>query len=97
MILQKVQQYTSLAPRTELEIDDNEIRIAIHSQGAIGWHNFSLDKQPDSLRQYSKSILLLHDIGIVLLSGPRISHWHYGTLVGQSGNIETRHSMIAPA
>jgi hypothetical protein len=24
----------------------------------------------------------------VLLSGPRISHWHYGNLVGQSGNIE---------
>jgi hypothetical protein len=41
-ILQKVQQYTGLAPRTELEIDDNDIRTAIHSQGTIGWHNFLL-------------------------------------------------------
>jgi len=42
MILQKVQQYTGLAPRTELEIDDNDIRIAIDSQGVFGWHNFLL-------------------------------------------------------
>jgi hypothetical protein len=42
MILQKVQQYTGLVPRTELEIDDNEIRTAIYSQGTIGWHNFLL-------------------------------------------------------
>jgi hypothetical protein len=45
------------------------------------------------LRQYSKNISLPHANGIVLLSGPRISHWHDGTLVGQSGNIEIRHSM----
>jgi hypothetical protein len=42
MILQKVQQYTGLVPRTELEIDDNEIHTAIYSQGTIGWHNFLL-------------------------------------------------------
>jgi hypothetical protein len=42
MILQKVQRYTGLVPRTELEIDDNEIRTAICSQGTIGWHNFLL-------------------------------------------------------
>jgi hypothetical protein len=42
MILQQVQQYTGLAPRTELKIDNNEIRIAIRSQGATGWHNFLL-------------------------------------------------------
>jgi hypothetical protein len=42
MIIQKVQQYTGLVPRTELEIDDNEIRTAICSQGTIGWHNFLL-------------------------------------------------------
>jgi hypothetical protein len=42
MIIQKVQQYTGLVPRTELEIDDNEIRTAIFSQGIIGWHNFLL-------------------------------------------------------
>jgi hypothetical protein len=39
MILQKVQQYTGLAPMTALEIDDNDIRIAIYCQDAIGWHN----------------------------------------------------------
>jgi hypothetical protein len=39
MILQKIQQYTGLARRTDQEIDDNEIRTAIHSQGTIGWHN----------------------------------------------------------
>jgi hypothetical protein len=39
-ILQKVQQYTCLAPRTELEIDDNDIRITTYRQDAIGWHNF---------------------------------------------------------
>jgi hypothetical protein len=42
MILQKVQQYTDLVPRTEPEIDDNEIRTAIYSQGTIGLHNFLL-------------------------------------------------------
>jgi hypothetical protein len=42
MIPQKVQQYTGLVPRTELEIDDNDIRIAICRQEAIGWHNFLL-------------------------------------------------------
>jgi hypothetical protein len=42
IILQKVQQYTGLAPRTELEIDDNDICIAIYCQEAIGWHNFLL-------------------------------------------------------
>jgi hypothetical protein len=42
MILQKVQQYTGLVPRTELEINDNEIRTAICRQGTIGWHNFLL-------------------------------------------------------
>jgi hypothetical protein len=40
MILQKVQQYTCLARRTELEIDDNDIRITTYRQDAIGWHNF---------------------------------------------------------
>jgi hypothetical protein len=38
----KMQQYTGLVPRTDLEIDDNEICTAIHSQGTIGWHNFLL-------------------------------------------------------
>jgi hypothetical protein len=42
MILQKVQQYAGLVPRTELKIDDNEIRTAIYSCGTIGWHNFLL-------------------------------------------------------
>jgi hypothetical protein len=42
MILQKVQQYTGMVPRTELEIGDNDIRTAIYSQGIIGWHNFLL-------------------------------------------------------
>jgi hypothetical protein len=42
MIIQKVKQYTGLVPRTELEIDDNEICTAIHSKGTIGWHNFLL-------------------------------------------------------
>jgi hypothetical protein len=42
MILQKVQQYTGLAPMTALEIDDNDIRIAIYCQDAIGWHNLLL-------------------------------------------------------
>jgi hypothetical protein len=42
MILQKVQQYTGLAPRTELEIDNNDTRMAIYRQDAIGWHNFLL-------------------------------------------------------
>jgi hypothetical protein len=42
MIIQKVQQFTGLVPRTELEIDDNEIGTAIYSQGTIGWHNFLL-------------------------------------------------------
>jgi hypothetical protein len=42
MILLKVQQYTVLVARTELEIDENEIRTAIRSQGTIGWHNFLL-------------------------------------------------------
>jgi hypothetical protein len=42
MILQKVQQYTGLAPRTELEIDNNDSRHAIPSQGSIVWHNFLL-------------------------------------------------------
>jgi hypothetical protein len=49
MIIQKVQQYADLVPRTELEIDDNEIRTAIHSQGTIGWHNFLLGQ---TVRQF---------------------------------------------
>jgi hypothetical protein len=91
MILQKVQQYTGLVPRTELEIDDNDIRALQFTVRVLlaGTISFS-DKQPDSLRQYSKSILPPHDNGIVLLSGPRISHWHYGTLVGN--NLETSKS-----
>jgi hypothetical protein len=39
MILQKVQHFTGLASMTEMEIDDNDIRIAISRQDAIGWHN----------------------------------------------------------
>jgi hypothetical protein len=42
MILQKVQQYTGLEPRPELEINDNDIRTAIPSQGTIGWNRFLL-------------------------------------------------------
>jgi hypothetical protein len=45
MILQKVQQYTGLVPRTELEIGDNDIRTAIYSQGTIGWLNDSVTQE----------------------------------------------------
>jgi hypothetical protein len=54
MILQKVHQYAGLVPRTELEIEDNEICTAIHSQGTIGWHNFFLGqtaKQFEAIQQ----------------------------------------------
>jgi hypothetical protein len=55
-----------------------------------------LDKKLDSLSQYNKSISPPHGNGTALPFGPRISHWHFGNLDGQSGNTGMRHSMTAP-
>jgi hypothetical protein len=96
MILQKVQQYAAWYRGQNWRL--MTMRSALQSTAKVlsaGTISF-LDKQPDRLRQYSKSISLPHDNGIVLLSGPRISHWRYGNLVGQSGNVKMRHSTTVP-
>jgi hypothetical protein len=71
-------------------------RIAIHSQGAIGWHNFLLGQTARQFEAIQQEYITATRQWNSALSGPRISHWHYGNLVVQSGNIEMRHSMIAP-
>jgi hypothetical protein len=89
MILQKIQQYTGLAPRTDLKIDDNEIRTAIHSQGTIGWHNFLLGQtarqfeaiqQEDitATRQWNSAPFWAKNLTLVL--------WEYSWTIWKYGN-----------
>jgi hypothetical protein len=56
---------------------------------------FSLDRQLDILKRYSKIISLLQDNGIVPRFGPRTSCWLYGNLDGQFENTGMRYSMTA--
>jgi hypothetical protein len=80
-----VQQYTGLELRADMEIEDNDLSIAIALQSSF------LDKQLDNLNKNSKTVSLPHGNGTLLPFGPRISHWHFESLDGLSGNTKMRH------
>jgi hypothetical protein len=97
MIIQKVQQYTGLVPRTELEIDDNEIRTAICNQGIIGWHNFILGqtaRQFEAIQQEHITATRQWNSAPFWAKNLTLALWDFSWK--QSGNIEIRHSMTVP-